>query len=43
LAILSTFFLVLTAKADEDECIHFFGTPYVEYMKHTKMFVPYIL
>ena len=43
LAILSTLFLTLTAKADEAECIHFFSTPYVEYMKHTKMFVPYIL
>ena len=43
LAILSTVFLVLTAKADEAECTHFFGSPYVEYMKHTKMFVPYIL
>jgi protein-S-isoprenylcysteine O-methyltransferase Ste14 len=42
LAILSTLFLVLTAKADEVECMHFFGTPYVEYMKHTKMFIPYI-
>jgi len=43
LAILSTLFLTLTAKADEDECIYFFGTPYVEYMKNTKMFIPYIL
>ena len=43
LAILSTLFLTLTAKADEGECIHFFGIQYVEYMKHTKMFVPYIL
>jgi protein-S-isoprenylcysteine O-methyltransferase Ste14 len=43
LAILSTLFLVLTAKADETECSRFFGTQYVEYMKHTKMFVPYIL
>jgi len=43
LAILSTLFLTLTAKADENECIHFFGTQYVEYMKNTKMFVPYFL
>lgn len=43
LATLSTLFLVLTAKADEDECIYFFGMLYVEYMKNTKMFVPYIL
>jgi protein-S-isoprenylcysteine O-methyltransferase Ste14 len=42
LAMLSTLFLVLTAQADETECIHFFGTPYVEYMKHSKMFIPYV-
>ena len=38
----STLFLVLTAKADEAECIQFFGSDYQEYMKHTKMFIPYI-
>ena len=42
LAALSTLFLILTAKADEDECTQFFGTKYIEYMNHTKMFVPYI-
>lgn len=42
-ASLSTFFLILTAKADETECIRFFGSAYVEYMKHTKMFLPYVL
>jgi protein-S-isoprenylcysteine O-methyltransferase Ste14 len=39
----STLFLLLTAKADEAECIHFFGEQYSDYMKHTKMFVPYVL
>lgn len=43
LPVLSTLFLVLTAKTDEDECVHFFGTQYAEYMKNTKMFIPYIL
>jgi len=43
LASISTLFLVLTAKADEAECILFFGTQYADYMKHTKMFIPYIL
>ena len=42
LVTLSTLFLVLTAKADETECTRFFGNPYHEYMKKTKMFVPYI-
>ncbi len=40
---ISTLFLVLTAKADEAECVNFFGTPYVDYIKTTKMFIPYIL
>lgn len=43
LSVISSLFLLLTAKADEAECIHFFGEPYADYMKHTKMFVPYIL
>jgi len=43
LAITASLFLIATAKADERECIQFFGAQYVEYMKTTKMFVPYIL
>jgi protein-S-isoprenylcysteine O-methyltransferase Ste14 len=43
LAITATGFLVATAKADEVECTHFFGIQYQEYMKNTKMFIPYIL
>lgn len=42
LAITATAFLVATAKADENECTHFFGTSYVDYMKRTKMFIPRI-
>jgi protein-S-isoprenylcysteine O-methyltransferase Ste14 len=42
LAITASFFLVFTAKADEAECIHFFGSAYNEYMQKTKMFIPYI-
>ena len=42
LAVVSTLFLILTAKADEAECTQFFGKSYLEYMKHTKRFVPYI-
>jgi protein-S-isoprenylcysteine O-methyltransferase Ste14 len=40
LIIIATTFLVATAKADETECIQFFGSDYENYMKHTKMFVP---
>jgi protein-S-isoprenylcysteine O-methyltransferase Ste14 len=42
-AILSTVFLFLTALADEKECVKFFGVRYVEYMKRSKRFVPFII
>ena len=40
-ALAATLFLAATAKADEAECIQFFGPPYQAYMKRTKMFVPF--
>ena len=42
LAVTATVFLVFTAKADETECIRFFGSQYQDYMKRSKMFIPYI-
>ena len=42
LAITATVFLIFTAKADEAECIRFFGSQYQDYMKRSKMFIPYI-
>jgi protein-S-isoprenylcysteine O-methyltransferase Ste14 len=42
LVIAATLFLLATAKADETECIRFFGSSYQAYMKHTKMFVPFL-
>lgn len=42
LAIAATLFLIATAKADEAECIRFFGPPYETYMKETKRFVPFL-
>ncbi|MEI6138568.1 MAG: methyltransferase [Mariniphaga sp.] len=39
----STLFLFLTAKADEKECIQYFGKQYVGYMKRTKIFVPFLI
>ena len=42
LAVTATVFLVFTAKADESECIQFFGSDYSEYMKKSKMFIPYL-
>jgi protein-S-isoprenylcysteine O-methyltransferase Ste14 len=43
LAAAASSFLVMTARADEKECIRFFGQEYEEYMKRTKMFVPFVL
>jgi protein-S-isoprenylcysteine O-methyltransferase Ste14 len=43
LAAAATVFLFLTARADEAECLCFFGEEYREYMKSTKMFVPFLL
>ncbi len=42
LSVAATVFLIATAKADETECTRFFGPQYQEYMKTTRMFVPYI-
>lgn len=42
LVLMATLFLVATAKADETECIHFFGSSYRAYMKQTRMFVPFL-
>jgi protein-S-isoprenylcysteine O-methyltransferase Ste14 len=40
---ISTVFLYLTARFDEKECITFFGAKYSEYMKRSKMFIPYLI
>jgi protein-S-isoprenylcysteine O-methyltransferase Ste14 len=42
-AMLSTVFLFLTAIFDEKECIKFFGDRYIEYMKRSKRFIPFVL
>jgi len=42
LALAATLFLVATARADEVECIRFFGPTYQDYMKRTKKFVPFL-
>lgn len=38
----ATLFLIATARADEAECIRFFGTAYETYMHQTRMFVPFL-
>lgn len=42
LTVFAILFLILTAKTEEKENINFFGLSYSEYMKETKMFVPFI-
>lgn len=42
LVVAATLLLVATAKADEAECVHYFGPPYQAYMRRTKMFVPWL-
>lgn len=42
LSTIATLFLVLTARADEVECVRFFGTQYLDYQKRTKMFIPFL-
>jgi protein-S-isoprenylcysteine O-methyltransferase Ste14 len=42
-ASVSTILLYLTSRYDEKECIAYFGEEYKNYMKRSKMFIPYIL
>lgn len=43
LVIGATGLLILTAKADEAECLFTFGNAYSDYMRRTRMFIPYLL
>ncbi len=42
LAVTATLLLFATVKADEAECLRFFGAPYQAYMKQSKRFVPFL-
>ena len=42
MALVATTFLIATARADEAECIRFFGDEYQAYMKMTKRFIPFL-
>ncbi|MDR3573539.1 MAG: isoprenylcysteine carboxylmethyltransferase family protein [Anaerolineaceae bacterium] len=42
LALAASLFLFATARADEAECIRYFGAPYQEFMKHTRRFIPFV-
>ena len=41
-SLVATTFLIVTARADEQECIRFFGTEYQEYIQKTKRFIPFL-
>lgn len=43
LALVSSVFLILTARTEEKENKKFFGSDYDEYIKRTKMFIPFII
>jgi len=42
LSIGTTLLLLATARADEAECIRFFGEPYRDYMGRSKRFIPFL-
>jgi protein-S-isoprenylcysteine O-methyltransferase Ste14 len=42
LTLICSVLFYLTALHDEKECIVYFGDEYSNYMKHSKMFIPYI-
>jgi protein-S-isoprenylcysteine O-methyltransferase Ste14 len=42
MALAATGFLIATARADEAECIRFFGASYEQYLERTKMFIPFL-
>ena len=42
LAVSASIFLLFTAKADEAECVRFFGAAYTDYMQKSKMFIPFV-
>jgi len=42
LALVATTFLIATARADEQECLSFFGEEYQKYIGKTKRFLPFL-
>jgi protein-S-isoprenylcysteine O-methyltransferase Ste14 len=40
LALIASFFLLLTARQDESECLHYFGAAYADYMRRSARFIP---
>jgi protein-S-isoprenylcysteine O-methyltransferase Ste14 len=42
LGLFSSWFLFLTAKREELECLNYFGKAYQDYMQRTKRFIPFL-
>jgi protein-S-isoprenylcysteine O-methyltransferase Ste14 len=42
ITVVATAFIYATARADENECLVKFGGQYADYMKTTKMFIPFL-
>lgn len=42
LALLTTAFLVVTARVEEAEDVRYFGPAYEDYIRRTRMFIPYL-
>lgn len=42
LAVVASASLLLTALADEKECIAYFGEAYIDYMRRTRRFIPWL-
>lgn len=43
LSVVATSFVLTTARADEQECLVYFGADYRRHMQRTKMFIPFLL
>jgi protein-S-isoprenylcysteine O-methyltransferase Ste14 len=43
LTVATLIFIIFTAKIEEKENIKFFGPDYIDYMRKTKMFIPFII
>ena len=43
ISLLSSGFLLMTARFEEKECVAYFGEKYRDYVKRTKRFIPFVL
>jgi protein-S-isoprenylcysteine O-methyltransferase Ste14 len=43
ISVLSSLFLFITVKIEEKENVAYFGEKYIDYMKKSKMFVPFLI